>query len=113
MKVLDRGRIHIAAVCVGVAERLIRDMVRYAKERVQFGQPIGEFQLVQAMLADSRAEAYAARSMVLDAARRKHAGESISPGASCCKYFASGVAGPVPHRAVQIPGGPVFLPDFC
>jgi acyl-CoA dehydrogenase len=113
MKVLDRGRIHIAAVCVGVAERLIRDMVRYAKDRVQFGQPIGEFQLVQAMLADSRAEAYAARSMVLDAARRKDAGESISTEASCCKYFASEMVGRVADRAVQVHGGSGYIADFA
>jgi acyl-CoA dehydrogenase len=112
MKVLDRGRIHIAAVCVGVAERLIRDMVRYAKERVQFGQPIGEFQLVQAMLADSRTEAYAARSMVLDAAKRKDAGETVSTEASCCKYFASEMVGRVADRAVQIHGGSGYIADF-
>jgi acyl-CoA dehydrogenase len=112
MKVLDRGRIHIAAVCVGVAERLIRDMTRYAKERVQFGQPIGEFQLVQAMLADSRAEAYAARAMVLDAARRKDAGETVSTEASCCKYFASEMVGRVADRAVQIHGGSGYIADF-
>ena len=112
MKVLDRGRIHIAAVCIGVAERLIRDMVRYAKDRVQFGQPIGEFQLVQAMLADSRAEAYAARCMVLDAARRKDAGESISTEASCCKYFASEMVGRVADRAVQVHGGAGYIADF-
>ena len=112
MKVLDRGRIHIAAVCVGVAERLIRDMTRYARERVQFGQPIGEFQLVQAMLADSRAEAYAARAMVLDAARRKDAGETVSTEASCCKYFASEMVGRVADRAVQIHGGSGYIADF-
>ena len=112
MKVLDRGRIHIAAVCVGVAERLIRDMTRYARERVQFGQPIGEFQLVQAMLADSRAEAYAARAMVLDAARRKDAGETVSTEASCGKYFASEMVGRVADRAVQIHGGSGYIADF-
>ncbi len=112
MKVLDRGRIHIAAVAVGVAERLIRDMLRYAKERVQFGQPIGEFQLVQAMLADSRAEAYAARSMVLDAARRRDAGDNVSTEASCCKYFASEMVGRVADRAVQIHGGSGYIADF-
>ncbi|HKW54891.1 MAG TPA: acyl-CoA dehydrogenase family protein [Stellaceae bacterium] len=111
MKVLDRGRIHIAAVCVGVAERLIRDMTRYAKERVQFGQPIGEFQLVQAMLADSRAEAYAARAMVLDAAKRKDAGEPVSTEASCCKYFASEMVGRVADRAVQVHGGSGYIAD--
>jgi acyl-CoA dehydrogenase len=113
MKVLDRGRLHIAAVCVGVAERLVRDCVRYAKERVQFGEPIGNFQLVQAMLADSRTEAYAARSMVLDAARRKDAGENIATEASCCKYFASEMVGRVADRAVQIHGGAGYVADFA
>jgi acyl-CoA dehydrogenase len=113
MKVLDRGRLHIAAVCVGVAERLIRDSIRYARERVQFGEPIGNFQLVQAMLADSRTEAYAARSMVLDAARRKDAGENIATEASCCKYFASEMVGRVADRAVQIHGGAGYVADFA
>ena len=113
MKVLDRGRLHIAGVCVGVAERLIRDSVRYARERVQFGEPIGNFQLVQAMLADSRTEAYAARSMVLDAARRKDAGENIATEASCCKYFASEMVGRVADRAVQIHGGAGYVADFA
>jgi acyl-CoA dehydrogenase len=112
MKVLDRGRLHLGAVAVGIAERLIRDMLRYAKERVQFGQPIGEFQLVQAMLADSRAEAYAARSMVRDAARRKDAGEVISTEAACCKYFATEMVGRVADRAVQVHGGSGYIADF-
>jgi len=112
MKVLDRGRLHIAAVAVGVAERLVRDMLRYAKERVQFGHPIGEFQLVQAMLADSRAEAYAARAMVLDAARRRDAGETVSTEASCCKYFATEMVGRVADRAVQIHGGAGYVADY-
>jgi len=112
MKVLDRGRLHISAVCVGVAERLIRDSVRYAKERVQFGKPIGEFQLIQAMLADCRTEAYAARSMVLDAARRKDAGENVSQEAACCKYFASEMVGRVADRAVQIHGGAGYIADY-
>jgi acyl-CoA dehydrogenase len=112
MKVLDRGRLHIAAVCVGVAERLIRDSVSYAKERQQFGKPIGEFQLIQAMLADCRTEAYAARTMVLDAARRKEAGENVSLEASCCKYFASEMVGRVADRAVQIHGGAGYIADY-
>src|SRR3546814_14930185 len=61
MKVLDRGRLHISSVCVGVAERLISDSLRYAMERKQFGQPIAEFQLIQAMPADMKAESFAAR----------------------------------------------------
>ncbi len=111
MKVLDKGRIHIAAVCVGVAERLLRDTLRYAMERTQFGQPIAEFQLVQAMLADSRTELYAARTMVLDAARRRDAGENVATEAACCKYYASEMVGRVADRAVQIHGGAGYVAD--
>ena len=111
MKVLDKGRIHIAAVCVGVAERLLRDTLRYAMERKQFGQPIAEFQLVQAMLADSRTELYAARTMVLDAARRRDAGEDVGTEAACCKYYASEMVGRVADRAVQIHGGAGYVAD--
>lgn len=112
MKVLDRGRLHIAAVCTGVAERLIRDSLAYAMARRQFGKPIAEFQLVQAMLADSRTEAYAARAMVLDAARRKDAGETVATEASCCKLFASEMVGRVADRAVQIHGGAGYIADY-
>jgi acyl-CoA dehydrogenase len=83
LKVLDRGRVHIAAVCVGAATRLIAESLRYACERRQFGQRIIEFQLIQAMLADSQTETYAARTMVLDAATRHDQGEKISLEASC------------------------------
>jgi acyl-CoA dehydrogenase len=113
MKVLDRGRLHIAAVCVGAAERLIADSLSYARERRQFGQPIAEFQLVQAMLADSRTEAYAARCMVLDAAGRAEAGESIATLAACCKLFASEMVGRVADRAVQIHGGAGYVADYA
>jgi acyl-CoA dehydrogenase len=112
MKVLDKGRIHIAAVCVGVAERLLRDTLRYAMERKQFGQPIAEFQLVQAMLADSRTELYAARSMVLDAARRRDAGDDVAIEAACCKYYASEMVGRVADRAVQVHGGAGYVADY-
>lgn len=112
MKVLDRGRLSIAAVCVGVAERLIRDSLAYAVERKQFGRPIADFQLVQAMLADSQTEAYAARSMVLDAARRRDAGEVVTMEASCCKLYASEMVGRVADRAVQIHGGAGYIADY-
>ena len=112
MKVLDKGRIHIAAVCVGVAQRMLDDALRYAMERRQFGQPIAEFQLVQAMLADSRAELYAARSMVIDAARRRDDGLPVSTEASCCKLFASEMCGRVADRAVQIFGGAGYLSEY-
>ncbi len=83
MKVLDKGRLHIAAVCVAAAERMLADALAYAMERKQFGQPIAEFQLVQAMLADSKAEIYAARSMVVDAARRRDEGRDVGTEAAC------------------------------
>ena len=89
MKVLDRGRLHIGAVCVGVAERLIRDSLLYAMQRKQFGQPIAEFQLIQAMLADSKAESYAARCMVEETARRRDEQLDVSTEAACCKMYAT------------------------
>ncbi|MEQ1409836.1 acyl-CoA dehydrogenase family protein, partial [Neorhizobium sp. Rsf11] len=85
MKVLDKGRLHIAALCVGIADRLIKESVAYAKDRKQFGQPIAEFQLVQAMLADSEADTYAARCMILDAAARRDLGENTTKVAACAK----------------------------
>jgi len=111
MKVLDKGRLHIAAVCVGVATRILEDALRYAMERKQFGQRIGDFQLVQAMLADSQAELYAARCMVVDAAQRRDAGESIVLQASSAKLFASEMCGRVADRAVQIFGGAGYVAD--
>jgi acyl-CoA dehydrogenase len=112
MQVLDRGRLHISAVCVGVAERLIRDSAKYAMEREQFGQKIAEFQLIQAMLADSKTESYAARCMVLDASRRRDAGENVTMEASCTKLFASEMVGRVADRAVQIHGGAGYVTDY-
>jgi acyl-CoA dehydrogenase len=112
MKVLEKGRIHIAAICVGVAERMLRDALNYAIERQQFGQAIADFQLVQAMLADSQAEVYAARCMVLDAARQRDEGRNVSTQASCCKLFASEMCGRVADRAVQIFGGAGYLSEY-
>jgi len=91
---------------------MLDDTLRYAMERKQFGQPIGEFQLVQAMLADSRAELYAARCMVLDAARRRDDGVNVSTEASCAKLFASEMCGRVADRAVQIHGGAGYMSEY-
>ena len=113
MKVLDKARLHIAAVCVGAATRILDDALNYALERKQFGQPIGEFQLVQAMLADSQTELYAARSMTLDAARKRDNGEAITMEASCCKLFASEMVGRVADRGVQIHGGAGYMQDYA
>jgi acyl-CoA dehydrogenase len=112
MKVLEKGRIHIAAICVGVAERMLRDALAYAMERKQFEQAIAEFQLIQAMLADSQAEIYAARCMVIDAARRRDEGLDVSTEASCCKLFASEMCGRVADRAVQIFGGAGYVAEY-
>jgi acyl-CoA dehydrogenase len=112
MQVLDRGRLHISAVCVGVAERLIADSVKYANDRKQFGKPISEFQLIQAMLADSYAETLAARAMVMETARKRDRGEDVSVDSSACKMFASEMVGRVADRAVQIHGGAGYIADY-
>ncbi len=112
MQVLDRGRLHISAVCVGVAERLIEESVRYAAERKQFGQPIASFQMIQAMLADSRAEANAGRAMVLEAARKRDAGGDVTLEAAAAKLFCSEMVGRVADRAVQIFGGSGYVADY-
>ena len=112
MRVLDKGRIHIAAVCVGVAKRMLADALAYAAERQQFGQAIGDFQLVQAMLADSQTEIYAAECMALDAARRRDNGLPVATEAACCKLFASEMCGRVADRAVQIFGGAGYMADY-
>lgn len=113
MKVLDRGRLHLSAVCVGVAQRLIRESLAYALERKQFGQAIAEFQLVQAMLADSETEAAAAEALTIDAARRRDAGEPVTKLAAMAKYFASEMVGRVADRAVQIHGGAGYIADYA
>ncbi|MBB4423835.1 acyl-CoA dehydrogenase [Bradyrhizobium sp. CIR48] len=112
MKVLEKGRIHLAALAVGGAERILRDALNYAIEREQFGQPIAEFQLMQAMLADSQTEIYAAKCMVIDAARRRDDGKIVSTEASCCKLFATEMCGRVADRAVQILGGAGYIADY-
>jgi len=112
MKVLEKGRIHVAAVCVGVAQRILDDALRYAVDRKQFGQPIADFQLVQAMLADSKAELYAAECMTLDAARKRDEGRNVTTEASCSKMFASEMCGRVADRAVQILGGAGYLSEY-
>lgn len=113
MKVLDKGRITIAAVCVGAGQRMLDDAVRYAQERKQFGQPIGEFQMVQAMLADCRAELLAARCMVMETARKRDSGQNVQTDASCCKLFASEMVGRLADRCVQIHGGAGYISEYA
>ncbi|MFF7398459.1 acyl-CoA dehydrogenase family protein [Achromobacter sp. NPDC008082] len=113
MRVLDKGRLHISALCVGIADRLLSDAVKYAMDRKQFGQPIAEFQLIQAMIADSQAELYAARCMVLDAARMRDRGENTTMQAACCKLFSTEMVGRVADRAVQIHGGAGYMSEYA
>ncbi|MDB5434905.1 MAG: acyl-CoA dehydrogenase, partial [Phenylobacterium sp.] len=111
MQVLDRGRLHISAVCVGVAERLIADAVAYAAERKQFGAAIASFQLIQAMIADSKTETLAARALTLETARKRDQGVSVTLEVAAAKYFASEMVGRVADRAVQIFGGAGYVAD--
>ena len=109
MKSLAHGRLVIAGMCVGVAARLIDESVTYARERTQGGHRIGEYQLVQAMLADSQTEYLAARALVLDAAERYEAGTDRRLAPSAAKYFASEAVGRIADRAVQIHGGSGYI----
>jgi acyl-CoA dehydrogenase len=113
MKTLDRGRIHISALSVGCANRLIDLCLNYSLERKQFGQQIAEFQLLQGMIADSKTESYAAECMVLDTAKRRDAGENVNTLASCCKLFATEMVGKVADRAVQIHGGAGYIEEYA
>ncbi|MBI4189794.1 MAG: acyl-CoA dehydrogenase family protein [Betaproteobacteria bacterium] len=112
MRLLDRGRLHVASACIGAAERLIHEALTYAIDRRQFGKPIAEFQLIQAMLADSRTEALAGRSMILETARLRDRGGSVRMEASCCKLFCSEMVGRIADRAVQILGGAGYIADY-
>jgi acyl-CoA dehydrogenase len=112
MKVLDKGRLHIAAACVGLSDRIIDDMLDYAVGRRQFGKPLSDFQLLQAMFADSKADAYAARCMVLDAARKRDAKQNVSVEASCAKMFASEAVGRIADRNVKVHGGNGYIREY-
>lgn len=112
MKVLDKGRLHIAAAATGAASRMLDDALRYAVERKQFGQPIANFQLIQGMLADSKADIYAAKCMVLDAARLRDEGKNVVTESSCAKMFATEMCGRVADKAVQIHGGAGYIADY-
>lgn len=119
MKVLDRGRLHISAVACGMAQRILDESVGYARDRKQFGKRIGDFQLVQAMLADSQAELYAGWSMVQDCALRYDAKGApsvsdphVSMLASCCKLFCTEMVGRVADRGVQVHGGSGYINEY-
>ena len=114
MKVLDKGRLHIAAVCVGVAERMLDDALRYAR-RAQAVRPADR--RVPADPGDARRQPHRdlrrALRWSLDAARRRDDGEDVATEASCCKLFASEMCGRVADRAVQIHGGAGYIADYA
>lgn len=118
MKVLDRGRLHLSALSCGMADRILHESIVYAQQRKQFGQRIGDFQLIQAMLADSQAELLAAWSLVQSAARAYDAkpmgahDPEISMQASCAKVFSTEMVGRVADRGVQIHGGSGYMNEY-
>jgi len=112
MKVLNKQRLHLSALCTGPAIRMLDLAIEHTQKRQQFGQPVGNFQLLQAMVADSQTEIYAAKSMILEAARARDRGEDVALTASMCKYFASEMCGRVADRCVQMFGGAGYVADF-
>ncbi|MEJ8854454.1 acyl-CoA dehydrogenase family protein [Variovorax robiniae] len=111
MRVLNKQRIHLAALCIGPAIRMLDDAVAHTANRQQFGQPVGAFQLVQALVADCQTEIHAARALVLETARKRDQGLDVTMEASICKYFASEMCGRVADRCVQMLGGYGFIAD--
>jgi acyl-CoA dehydrogenase len=109
LTVLSRGRLHIAAMCVGMAQRVLDESVAYAATAKQGGAPIGRFQLVQALIADMHTELVAGRALVRDVAVRYDTGEDTSVGPSSAKLFCSEMVGRATDRAVQVHGGLGYL----
>jgi acyl-CoA dehydrogenase len=109
LRCLAHGRIHIAALCVGLSQRLVDETVRWARERRQSGRSIGEFQLIQGLIADSQTDLMAARGLVLETARAFDAGTDRRMGPSCAKYFASEAVSRIADRAVQVHGGAGYM----
>jgi acyl-CoA dehydrogenase len=112
MKVLNKQRLHLSALCTGPAIRMLDLAITHTQQRNQFGQAVGNFQLLQAMVADSQTEIFAARSMIVETARARDRGEDVALSASMCKYFASEMCGRVADRCVQMFGGSGYVADF-
>lgn len=112
LRILDRGRITIGALAVGLGRGAIEESLRYAKDRKAFGQPISEFEAIRWMLADGHTEISASRLLVHRAACLADAGKPFSREASMGKLFASEAATRACNRAVQIHGGYGYTRDF-
>jgi acyl-CoA dehydrogenase len=109
MRSLAHGRLHIAALCVGMAQRLQRETVQYALARQQAGHPIADFQLIQGLVADSQTEVEAGRALLMSACEAYDSGADRRMLPSCAKYFCSEMVGRVADRAVQVHGGAGYM----
>jgi acyl-CoA dehydrogenase len=109
MKSLAKGRLTISALCVGMAERIVSEMTAYAIDNRQGGTPIGDFQLVQALLADSETDARAGRALVLESARAYDSGEDMRQGPAAAKLFCAPMVNRVADRGVQVLGGMGYM----
>ncbi len=109
MTSLARGRVHIAALAVGQAQRALDESVEYAANATQGGKPIGSFQLVQAMLADQQTGVMAGRALVRDAALKYVTGEDRRTAPSVAKLYCTEMVGKVADLAVQVHGGTGYM----
>ncbi|MEM8974385.1 MAG: acyl-CoA dehydrogenase family protein [Pseudomonadota bacterium] len=109
MKALNKQRINLSALSTGPAIRMLDDAVAYTKEREQFGKPIAEYQLVQAMLAECKVEIAATRALILETARKRDRGEDVTMDVSMCKYYSTEMCSRVADRVVQIFGGQGYV----
>lgn len=112
LKILDRGRVSIGAMALGLGEGSLEAALAYAKEREQFGKPIAKFQAIQWMLADSRTELDAARMLLWRAALKADSGEPYAKEASMGKLYASEAASRACNRAIQVHGGYGYTREF-
>lgn len=112
MRTLDAGRLQVAANSIGQMRRAIDEAARYALQRRQFGRPVADFQLVQALLADSETDWFAARTMVTETARLLDRDGHAAREAACTKYFASEALGRTADRCLQVLGGSGYLADY-
>jgi acyl-CoA dehydrogenase len=113
MRSLDHARLHMSAVATGLSLRIIDEGVRYASDRVQFGKPISQFQLIQGMLADCEAEALASRAMIEKVSRMKDDGMPVTKETACCKYFTTEALGRIADRVLQIHGGYGYIKEYA
>ena len=112
LKILDGGRISIAALALGIAKGAFEAALKYSQERQQFDQPIANFQGISFKLADMATEIAAAELLILKAADLKNRGEKVTEAGAMAKYYASEVAVKVSNDAVQIFGGYGYTKDF-